>query len=159
RRRFLDELVVQLSPRMAGVLGDYDRVLRQRSALLKSAGGLRRSRSRGPADPGGSGGSPDLRTLDLWDAKLAAAGAQIMAARMRLVHALAPHVGWSYEQLSTGQGEAVITYRSSLEAAAEGADRAGDPGRVPGAAPGGGPAVAEEADAGGPPAPALLEAR
>jgi DNA replication and repair protein RecF len=71
RRRFLDELAVQVSPRMAGVLADYDRVLRQRSALLKSAGGARRGarggqRSR-PEDIETGGGS-DLRTLDVWDA-------------------------------------------------------------------------------------------
>lgn len=118
RRRFLDELVVLLTPRMAGVLADYDRVLRQRSALLKSAGGLRsRGRGAGPTDDA-QVTSGSLRTLDVWDGKLAAAGAQIMAARLRLVRALRPWVARCYEQVSSGQGDAVISYRSSLEAAA-----------------------------------------
>jgi len=105
RRRFLDELAVLVTPRMAGVLGDYDRVLRQRSALLKSAGAAMR----------GSRGGVDLRTLDVWDAKLAQAGAQIIAARQALVGALHPHVAGAYDQVSAGQGAARITYRSSLE--------------------------------------------
>lgn len=106
RRRFLDELAVLVTPRMAGVLSDYDRVLRQRSALLKTAGAAMR----------GSRGAADLRTLDIWDAKLAEAGAQIMATRQALVGALHPHVSEAYEQVSGGQGAARITYRSSLDA-------------------------------------------
>ncbi len=107
RRRFLDELSVLVTPRLSGVLGDYERVLRQRSALLKSAGAAVR----------GSRGGADLRTLDVWDAKLAQAGAQIIAARLALVEALRPHVAGAYEQVSAGQGDAVVTYRSSLDAA------------------------------------------
>lgn len=109
RRRFLDELTVLVIPRMSSVLSDYDRVLRQRSALLKSAGFARRS--RGPA--------PDLSTLDIWDARLAELGSEIIAVRRQLIVALAPHVQEAYEQVSAGQGEAVITYRSSLEAVLE----------------------------------------
>jgi DNA replication and repair protein RecF len=107
RRRFLDDLLVQLTPRIAGVVVDYDRVLRQRSALLKSAGAAMR---------GGRTGA-DLRTLDVWDAKLAQTGAQIMVARRALVRALAPHVEKSYAQVSSGQGDAVISYKASLEGA------------------------------------------
>ncbi|WNB85584.1 DNA replication/repair protein RecF [Cellulomonas sp. ATA003] len=107
RRRFLDELSLLVTPRMASVLSDYERVLRQRSALLKSAGAAVR----------GSRGSADLRTLDVWDAKLAQTGAQIIAARLALVDALHPRVAAAYEQVSSGQGEAVIAYRSSLDAA------------------------------------------
>jgi len=107
RRRFLDELSLLVTPRMASVVADYDRVLRQRSALLKSAGAAVR----------GSRGSADLRTLDVWDAKLAQSGAQIIAARLALVGALHPRVAAAYEQVSSGQGEARIAYRSSLDAA------------------------------------------
>lgn len=108
RRRFLDELVVQLRPPLAGVLADYDRVLRQRSALLKSAAGaVRTSRAA------------DLRTLDVWDAKLAVAGARIVVARRSLVAALAPAVAEAYAQVSA-QGEAHIAYRTSLDAAMDG---------------------------------------
>ena len=106
RRRYLDELTVLLVPRMAGALADYDRVLKQRSALLKSAGAARRAAS-----------APDLRTLDVWDAKLAHVGAQIIVLRQSLVAALRPHVRTAYEQVSAGQGDAEVSYRSSLEAA------------------------------------------
>ena len=123
RRRFLDELAVQVSPRMAGVLSDYDRVLRQRSALLKSAGAARRSyRGRRPATEEGE--APDLRTLDVWDARLAEIGAQVLAMRVQLVEQLRPHVAAAYEQVSAGQGDAVLGYRSSLEASASDDDDA-----------------------------------
>ena len=118
RRRFLDELAVLVTPRLAGVLGDYERVLRQRSALLKSAAAAVR----------GSRGSADLRTLDVWDAKLAQAGAQVIVARRQIVAALAPYVARAYEQVSAGQGEAVIGYRSSLDIEL---DRADEQGRGP----------------------------
>ncbi|MDT0165190.1 DNA replication/repair protein RecF [Actinotalea sp. AC32] len=111
RRRFLDDLVVQLQPRMAAVHADHDRILRQRGALLKSAGGARRGRSGGED-------APDLRTLDVWDSKLAQLGAQVLASRVRLVDQLKPHVAAAYEQVSEGQGAAVIGYRSSLEGTA-----------------------------------------
>ncbi|MCC2321319.1 DNA replication/repair protein RecF [Cellulomonas xiejunii] len=106
RRRFLDDLLVQLTPRIAGVLGDYERVLRQRSALLKSAGAATRARA-----------GADLRTLDVWDAKLAQTGAQVVVARQALVAALRPRAADAYDQVSAGQGELRLTYRSSLDAA------------------------------------------
>lgn len=107
RRRFLDELLVQLTPRIAGVLTDYERVLRQRSALLKSAAAASRARA-----------GADLRTLDVWDAKLAQTGAQVVVARQALVLALRPRAADAYRQVSAGQGELGLTYRSSLDAAA-----------------------------------------
>ena len=119
RRRFLDELTIQVSPRMAGVLADYDRVLRQRGALLKTAGpGMRRHvrvpdrRDRSDGDGDGDAGG-DVRTLDVWDAKLAQVGAQVLAARVRLVEQLRPHVELAYAQVSDG-GLATLGYRSSL---------------------------------------------
>jgi len=115
RRRFLDELLVQLRPPLAAVIVDYERVLRQRSALLKSAAGALRS-SRGA----------DLRTLDVWDAKLAASGARIVAARRSLVAALAPAVTDAYAQVSAASGEARISYRASLDAALDDPGDAGD---------------------------------
>ncbi len=108
RRRFLDELAVQLRPPLAAVQSDYERVLRQRSALLKTAAAAIRG-SRGA----------DLRTLDVWDAKLAAAGARIVVARRSLVAALAPAVAAAYAQVSAGSGEARIAYRSSLDAVSD----------------------------------------
>lgn len=105
RRRFLDQLVVQLWPRMAGVMADHDRVLRQRSTLLRTASGRRR----------GGGEAPDLRTLDVWDARLAQLGAELLAARVRVATALADPVARAYAQVSDAQGEAAVGYRSSLE--------------------------------------------
>lgn len=113
RRRFLDELAVQVSPRMAGVLGDYDRVLRQRGALLKTASQAVRSRRGRAAPTDDDAGHADLRTLDVWDAKLAGLGAEVLAQRARLVEQLRPHVAASYAQVSEG-GEATLGYRSSL---------------------------------------------
>ncbi|KQY46354.1 DNA replication/repair protein RecF [Cellulomonas sp. Root137] len=110
RRRFLDDLLVQLTPRVAGTVADYERVLRQRSALLKSAGVARR------------GAGADLRTLDVWDAKLAQTGAQIIVARRGLVRSLAPHIERAYAQVSAGQGDAIVTYKASLDAVLETAD-------------------------------------
>jgi DNA replication and repair protein RecF len=96
RRRFLDELLVATAPRYAAVRADYDRVLRQRTALLKSAGG--KTHLRGPAR------ESVTATLDAWDAQLARAGAPLLAGRVRLVAALRPHVEAAYEAVSGGSG-------------------------------------------------------
>ncbi|MGC5614664.1 DNA replication/repair protein RecF [Georgenia sp. Z1491] len=103
RRRFLDDLLVQLRPRLSEVRQRYERVLRQRVALLKSAGAAARA-----------GRSVDLSTLDVWDAQLAEAGAEIVAARADLVARLRPHVAAAYGDVSGGQGEARIDGRYSL---------------------------------------------
>jgi DNA replication and repair protein RecF len=107
RRRYLDDLLVQRTPRLAGVLSDLDRVLRQRSALLKTAGAAFRSNRQ----------APDLRTLDVWDAKLAQVGSEIVVARRRLVGDLRPHVARAYAELTEGEGIAEIGYRASLDTA------------------------------------------
>ncbi len=112
RRRFLDDLLVQRAPRLAGVRSDYERVLKQRNALLKTAFLARRS------------GGGDMRTLDVWDAHLARAGAELLAARLSLVVDLQPLVEVAYREVSKGQGEATLAYRSSLgEAMPDAADR------------------------------------
>lgn len=103
RRRFLDDLLVLRDPRLASVRSDYDRVLRQRNALLKSAAGTRRG-----------GAAPDLRTLDVWDEKIAAVGAQLLSARVRLIRDLRPHVQTGYERVSSGQGPAEVSYRATV---------------------------------------------
>ncbi|WP_426310154.1 DNA replication/repair protein RecF [Cellulosimicrobium sp. E-16] len=135
RRRFLDQLAVLLVPRVAALLADYERVLRQRGALLKSATALR-GRSRGtrrpvaaeppPDDDSPEGASSPLATLEVWDARLASLGAEITALRLQLVAALTPYVAEAYEQVSAGQGEARIAYRSSVDEALDpdGADAA-----------------------------------
>jgi DNA replication and repair protein RecF len=106
RRRFLDELLVLRAPRYAGVRADYERVLKQRGALLKSAGPARRA-----------GGTVDLRTLDVWDGHLARHGAELLAGRLDLVTALAPYATAGYDEVSGGAGAAEIGYACSLGAA------------------------------------------
>ncbi|MFD7917958.1 DNA replication/repair protein RecF [Streptomyces sp. NPDC059740] len=115
RRRFLDELVTARSPRMAGVRADYDRVLKQRNTLLKSAALARRhgGRAGGPAGRGGSSQGADLSTLDVWDQHLAKAGAELLAQRLDLITALAPLTNKAYEQLAPGGGAVALDYRSS----------------------------------------------
>ena len=107
RRRFLDDLLVASVPRYAGVRADYERVLKQRNALLKTAFLARRA-SRG------STGGADMRTLDVWDSHLATAGAELLGARLALVGALRPEVARAYREVSDAQGEAELSYRSSL---------------------------------------------
>jgi DNA replication and repair protein RecF len=166
RRRFLDDLLVASAPRYVGVRADYERVLRQRTALLKSLRGrpVRPGRpsayervggpqQAGQAADGGSGeagqnGSgldgPDgeggrswpagraAGTLDVWDEHLATAGAELLAARLRLTAALRPLVARSYSAVSGGAAmEAGISYRQSLRtpgAAPSGRSAAGPPG-------------------------------
>ncbi|WP_405134113.1 DNA replication/repair protein RecF [Nocardia sp. NBC_01388] len=102
RRRFLDELATAQLPRLAGVRADYDKVLRQRSALLKTAGRQARSGSRGT----------DLSTLDVWDGHLAAHGAVLLAHRLQLVHELYPHLAQAYGSIAPESRPASIAYRS-----------------------------------------------
>lgn len=104
RRRFLDDLATQLRPRIAAVRADYDKVVRQRTALLKSAPG----RYRG-ADSG------VLETLDVWDGHLAEHGAALMAERMELVNDLAPQVAEAYRSLAPASRPAAVGYRASVE--------------------------------------------
>jgi DNA replication and repair protein RecF len=106
RRRFLDDLLVARAPRFAGVRADYERVLKQRNALLKAI----------------KQGKGDLRTLDVWDEQLTIIGAELLAGRRYLVHLLDPYVTEAYREVAAGQGDAQIEYRSSL-----GADALADP--------------------------------
>ena len=101
RRRFLDDLLVARLPRHAAVRADYDRVLRQRSALLKTAR---------------AGG--DLRTLDVWDGHLAEHGAMLLAGRLELAAAIAPLVVAAFTEVAPTSPAAALSYRSSLDPAA-----------------------------------------
>jgi DNA replication and repair protein RecF len=113
RRRYLDDLLVSRQPRYAGVRADYERVVKQRNALLRTAYLARKT--------GGPRGG-DLGTLDVWDAQLARHGAELLAGRLELVATLAPHVTKAYDAVAAGRGAAGITYRCSVEVATE-ADR------------------------------------
>ncbi|HET7522830.1 MAG TPA: DNA replication/repair protein RecF [Acidimicrobiales bacterium] len=93
RRRFLDDLLVALHPRHDDTITEVERVLKQRNALLKSAGG-----------PGAASGRipPDVEsTLDVWDAKLAAAGEKLASVRASLTAALEPFAGDAYARLAS----------------------------------------------------------
>ena len=108
RRRFLDDLLVLRTPRYAGVRADYDRVLKQRNALLRSGAAARRSREQ----------SVDLRTLEVWDSHLSSAGAELLAGRIDLVEGLRPLVDKAYQAVAESSfasaGPAAMDYRSSL---------------------------------------------
>src|SRR5450759_4686458 len=132
RRSFLDELLVARQPRWAGVRSDYDKVLKQRNALLKSAAPvLRRGarRTRGLSTTSSttmSTGDVDkavdevdetdgaLHTLDVWNTHLARVGAQLLYARLRLMRDLAPYLAAAYDEVSDVTSDARIAYRSSL---------------------------------------------
>jgi len=90
RRKFLDSSLMQLRPRLAGVKTDYDRVLKQRNALLKSARGLK---------------NPDLSTLDIWNEQLVTLGTEIASERLKLVTTLAPLLQDFYAVLSDARDE------------------------------------------------------
>ncbi len=111
RRRYLDDLAAVRRPRVGAVRADYEKVLRQRTALLKSASGARFRGDRGSLD-----------TLDVWDGHLADHGAELMAARIDLVNELAPEVQKSYQLLGPGSRSAAISYRASIDIEPEGSD-------------------------------------
>jgi DNA replication and repair protein RecF len=103
RRRFLDELITTRWPRLAGVRADYDRVLRQRSTLLKSLAG----RGRTLRD--------DVEaTLGVWDESLARFGAELMHARLDTLAALAPHVAAAYSAIAPTNNDATLEYRCAI---------------------------------------------
>ena len=117
RRRYLDDLLVAVRPRYAGVRADYERVLRQRNALLKSA------KARGGVPPS---------AIDVWDDHLVAAGAELTAARLRLVARLEPLLARCYSAVSGTERDTTMRYlmSASRQAGAEGGhavDDAADP--------------------------------
>ncbi len=116
RRRFLDDLLVQRAPRFAGVRSDYDRVLKQRNSLLKTAGIARRQ---------GRSAESALSTLGVWDSHLARTGAELLSARLVLVEDLRPYVAASYEAVAEGatRSDATMEYKPSFELPESAPDR------------------------------------
>ena len=84
RRRFMDELLTLRTPRMSAVITDYERVLRQRNTLLRSA-----RNARG-----------NLSTLDIWDERLVDFGSEIIVGRSALLDELSPEVASSYSAIA-----------------------------------------------------------
>ncbi len=104
RRRFADQLLIQRAPRMAGVLGDYDRVLKQRTALLKSA------RARGIR-------GDELSTLDVWDDKLVQLGTQVVRARLALAHDLAQPLAEAYTTIAGADHRPELEWALTIDGA------------------------------------------
>jgi len=105
RRRFLDDLLVLRTPRLAGVRADYDRVLKQRNSLLKTIYAAR-----------GASRDAALATLAVWDDHLVATGTELLEARTALVADLAPYVGKAYEAVARGatRDDARIAYSTRM---------------------------------------------
>jgi len=101
RRAFMDSSLVQLKPRLAGVKSDYDRVLKQRNALLKSARSVK---------------NPDLGTLDIWDDQLVALGTELTIERLNLVAQLEPLIKDFYAKLSASKEEVRLRLVSAVGA-------------------------------------------
>ena len=147
RRRFLDDLLVARQPRWAGVRLDYDRVLKQRGALLKSAAPTLRRGDRGRRRPGPGGDrarsplpegvDPEesrasaLHTLGVWNSQLAEVGATLLYARLRLLRDLGPYLDEAYAQVSAAPGGARTAYRSSLREPTAAAVAAGEVPEIP----------------------------
>ena len=113
RRRFLDELLMLRSPRISAVIADYERVVRQRNTLLKSA---RSSGMRGDS----------LSTLDIWDERLVALGSQLIEARTALVAELSPEVANAYTSIAGEDHHAVLGNQLSIFGRRSGADSSGE---------------------------------
>ena len=132
RRRFLDDLLVARQPRWAGVRSDYDKALKQRNALLKSAqpllrkGSRRRPPSRPVDEPVDDARASALHTLDVWNDHLAAVGSQLLYARLRLLRDLGPYLAKAYDEVSAGQSDARASYKSSLRESAAASLAAGE---------------------------------
>jgi DNA replication and repair protein RecF len=105
RRNFIDQLLVQFSPRLSGVMTDYDRVLKQRNSLLKTA---RATGAKGSA----------LSTLDAWDESLIKFGAEIVAERLVLLNRIKPYLTEAYQAIAITNNEPTILMKSSLLGAA-----------------------------------------
>ena len=92
RRAYLDDLLVSVAPRYEAVVSDYDRVLRQRNALLKQRFGT---------DP------DDETTLRVFDTQLARTGGELARGRVRMLERLVPLVAAAYDDLAGSETIAV----------------------------------------------------
>jgi DNA replication and repair protein RecF len=101
RRAFIDQLIVQFTPRMLGVYSDYERVLKQRNTLLKSA---RATGTKGDA----------LSTLSAWDQSLVKLGSEIIAARVLIAEKLSPGLVSNYQAIAKSNNEPRMFIKSSI---------------------------------------------
>nr|WP_208379830.1 DNA replication/repair protein RecF [Microbacterium endophyticum] len=106
RRRFADQLLIQRTPRLASVLSDYERVVKQRTALLKSA------RARGLR-------AESLTTLDVWDDKLVSLGTQVINARAEMTAALALPLTSAYAAIAGADHNPTASWNLSVHGETE----------------------------------------
>lgn len=130
RRRVLDELLVQRVPRLAGVMADYDRVLKQRNSLLKSA------RARGLA-------ASQLTTLDIWDERLIGLGAELIDRRLELIDELREPLAAAYRSIVDADHGPELRSVLSIDGAEPDDEAAGDAAGAAGDTGGGASAGAE----------------
>lgn len=123
RRLFLDTIMIARYPRLAAVKADYDKALRQRNALLRQSAfalrlvvGAPKGASHNLSEEIKADAESALATLDVWDTQLAALGAQIMSARVQIVHDLAPHLQQTYQSLAPQSRPAHMAYTSTIDA-------------------------------------------
>jgi DNA replication and repair protein RecF len=101
RRKFMDDSITQLIPSFAGIRADFEKCLKQRNALLKSAYGKRTDEV--------------MHTLDVWDVQLAKTGAAVMYHRLKLIENMQSLVSDAYTKVSDDRGPLSISYVSNLE--------------------------------------------
>ena len=101
RRAFMDQLIIQFNPRMHGVYSDYERVLKQRNTLLKSA---RATGTKGDA----------LSTLFSWDQSLVKTGSEIIAARVSIIQKLVPGLKSNYAKIADSNNQPTMYIKSSI---------------------------------------------
>jgi DNA replication and repair protein RecF len=107
RRRYLDELLTARYPRFAGVRADYDRVLKQRNTLLRTAYLAKKTGGRGP-------GGAEMATLDAWDAHLAEHGSELLEGRLALLADVVEPIVKAHARISDGRAEVGLAYTSEL---------------------------------------------
>ncbi|RAV34534.1 DNA replication/repair protein RecF [Corynebacterium heidelbergense] len=112
RRLFLDQIMVARYPRLAGIRADYDKALKQRNALLRNNAAELRFHAESGIDPEGASA---IATLDVWDGQLAYLGAQLMSARVQIVHDLSSHVLATYQRLAPESRPAHLAYTSTVD--------------------------------------------
>ena len=104
RRQFLDEVAIQLHPMTAQVKSDFEKVARQRGALMKQAAAARRR-----------GRQADLSTLEVWDQRFADLSARLTAARLEVVEALKGPVAEAYDKVADSPRELTLALVPSVQ--------------------------------------------
>lgn len=104
RRAFLDDIAVQIHPLYSQTKSDFDRVARQRAALIKQAQvALRRGRV------------PDISTLSVWDERFAELSSQVTAMRASLVRRLSDPVATAYDDVADSPRHLALSMDASID--------------------------------------------